>query len=950
MKKLKINKKIAVFVAAITLILSSVFSAHGFVVQAEEGATYGTVAAYYKHHTEEVELASALNEEHNLLELYNSAYSLARDSFALPAVFGEVDAQLRFIVECARFRNKLESDYPDKSYAGDSLKKVQAEKAEAFAKLYVENAHLASAAAREQRLADLQKVYDAANDALTVHSKAFAAEALSATSSINFDYTTATTVTRSVKESDSSYDFSSEELAKQHLSLYTASYYQQLTDIKDEYLEKIETAAVSSLADWETSNYAVLGGDDFYKSHADEIAQLAEEALVKMKAVPHNSFEYAFSLYEAYKGARDGGSSEREIADAESAATLPCRQAVNDFNGFSDEVKAFYRNDYYAMENFIKEISYSQNIPPESDNVSTLTDALEIITITARYASDGAEAKVLPVLGVLKISNVRNGAAKRNASSNIKELEKSLGVSYFLYVSLTDGTRADRELPTSHTRLDDDGEVIKDYGGDARMYDLEYDVTIDLEKYYDYIQSEQTKKLVKTKAYDDYYGDYVDSSYYDINNANYDKKQQDKLDNIVNGYEIIGENAELSLCYLYEYGKDMTKLYGSIQKGESILMFTTTKLGMFCIAGSETENLLLNPVMWVAALAVLIILIIALKITLKHVRYSVKFVTNGGTPVQKVKAAKGEFFVMPSAPVKDGFVFGGWFSDKECTSRFIETHMRRRKGYKVYAKWVAPVPSKRLAGYYDELKRLMLSYEKTDYKADLGISEKTRVACVYGNLNCITLYLALNPAAVKAEGYAVEACKLKAFADVPAKMVISTDETFNSAIELLKRAMLANGMREKANFIYNEPASTADERALGYELIVKTDRVASTAEDYFELLRVALKSYVLERDSGRFKSGETLTLARIYINDEVACLYMPCVKSVKELASGEVEPRFADTPVQFKVLAPTDLLEAYAIIDKLMTSFGFVKNPENADDLKETEVPATCGFAYTVRF
>ncbi len=953
MKKLKINKKIAVFIAALTLILSSVFSVHGFVVQADEGATYDTVTAYYNHARGEVVLASALNEEHNLLNLYDSSYKLASNGSALPAVFEEVDSQLRFIVACARYRNGLESAYPDKSYAGDNLKKVQAEKAEAFAKLYLESKHLASNAAREERAVALEEIYTRANESLKNYSKAFAGEALSATSSITFDYETATAVTRAVKKDNSSYDYSSDELAKQHLMLYTASYYKELTDIKTQYLEKVSNAAVSSLAEWESAGYAVYGGDDFYKSRVEEIEKLETEALAKMKAVPHNSFEYAYSLYEAYKGARDGGATEYEITQAENAAISPCRQAVNYYNGFSDELKVFYSSKYYAIENFLKGLEYNQYTPPESDDVSTLTDANGIITVTARYKETygypAAEARILPALGVLKISNVRNGAAKRNASSDIKALEKSLGVSYFLYVSVTNGSRADYELPLTHTRLNASGELIKDYDGSVRMFDIEYEVKIDLEKYYENTQSAQTNKVVKTRVHNDY-GSYVDSNTYLINNANYDEKQQDKLDNIVNGYEIIGENAELSLCYLYEYGKDMTKLNGSIQKGESILMFTTTKLGMFCIAGSETENLLLNPVTWVAALAVIILLIIALKITLKHVRYGVKFVTNGGTPVGKIKAAKGEFFVMPSAPVKDGFVFGGWFSDKECTSRFIETHMRRRKGYKVYAKWVAPVPSKRLAEYYDELKRLMLSYEKSGYKSDLGVSEQTRVACVYGSVNSVTLYLALNPAAIKSEGYAVEGCKLKAFADVPTKMVISTEETFSSALELLKRAMVACGMREKLGFVCEEPASTADERALGYELVVKTDRVAGTAEDYFELLRVALKSYVLERDTGRFKPGDTLTLARIYVNDEVACLYMPCVKSVKELASGEVEPRFADTPVQFKVLAPTDLVEAYAVIDKLMTSFGFVKDPENAADLKETEVPATCGFAYTVRF
>ena len=131
--------------------------------------------------------------------------------------------------------------------------------------------------------------------------------------------------------------------------------------------------------------------------------------------------------------------------------------------------------------------------------------------------------------------------------------------------------------------------------------------------------------------------------------------------------------------------------------------------------------------------------------------------------------------------------------------------------------------------------------------------------------------------------------------------------------------------------------------------MVHNDRVASTAEDYFELLRIAVKSYVLEEDSGKFKPGDKITLARLYITNEIACLHLPAIKGHKGLKAAR-NARFEDTPVEVKILAPRDVLDAYALIDEVMKANGFVKNPENANDLADVKVPATNGFAYTLIF
>ena len=96
-------------------------------------------------------------------------------------------------------------------------------------------------------------------------------------------------------------------------------------------------------------------------------------------------------------------------------------------------------------------------------------------------------------------------------------------------------------------------------------------------------------------------------------------------------------------------------------------MFTTTShLTNLCIAGINLDSYLTNPIFWVACLVAFIILIILIRTIIKHARYSIKFVSNGGTRVRKVRAAKGEYFVMPADPVRPNYVFAGWYyEDKE---------------------------------------------------------------------------------------------------------------------------------------------------------------------------------------------------------------------------------------------------------------------------------------------
>lgn len=50
-----------------------------------------------------------------------------------------------------------------------------------------------------------------------------------------------------------------------------------------------------------------------------------------------------------------------------------------------------------------------------------------------------------------------------------------------------------------------------------------------------------------------------------------------------------------------------------------------------------------------------------------HNGFTVKFDTNGGSQIEACKVLHGETVPAPPAPVKEGYVFTGWYVDKDCT-------------------------------------------------------------------------------------------------------------------------------------------------------------------------------------------------------------------------------------------------------------------------------------------
>lgn len=67
-------------------------------------------------------------------------------------------------------------------------------------------------------------------------------------------------------------------------------------------------------------------------------------------------------------------------------------------------------------------------------------------------------------------------------------------------------------------------------------------------------------------------------------------------------------------------------------------------------------------------------------------QYTVTFDTNGGSKVQSVKANKNAWLKKPENPIKEGYVFDGWFKDETLKDEYVFTS-RVTTNFTLYAKW-----------------------------------------------------------------------------------------------------------------------------------------------------------------------------------------------------------------------------------------------------------------------
>jgi len=113
--------------------------------------------------------------------------------------------------------------------------------------------------------------------------------------------------------------------------------------------------------------------------------------------------------------------------------------------------------------------------------------------------------------------------------------------------------------------------------------------------------------------------------------------------------------------------------------------------------------------------------------------YTVTFDTDGGSAVQNQGVARNGKIMKPADPVKDGFDFGGWYSDKELKTEY-NFNRAVTGNITLYAKWEAtlnerPIPETGLThpcDPYTDVDKSLWYHEFIDYVIENGIMQGTR--------------------------------------------------------------------------------------------------------------------------------------------------------------------------------------------------------------------------------
>lgn len=86
----------------------------------------------------------------------------------------------------------------------------------------------------------------------------------------------------------------------------------------------------------------------------------------------------------------------------------------------------------------------------------------------------------------------------------------------------------------------------------------------------------------------------------------------------------------------------------------------------------------------VAALTALLVAVMIFVVA--HNGFTVKFDTNGGSYVEPVKAMYSER-LSPETPVKEGWKFTGWYTDRDCTQKWDTDNDFVTDSITLYAGW-----------------------------------------------------------------------------------------------------------------------------------------------------------------------------------------------------------------------------------------------------------------------
>ena len=84
----------------------------------------------------------------------------------------------------------------------------------------------------------------------------------------------------------------------------------------------------------------------------------------------------------------------------------------------------------------------------------------------------------------------------------------------------------------------------------------------------------------------------------------------------------------------------------------------------------------------------IVVLIACVVFAISHAGFTVTFDTNGGSQIENQKVMHGQLVSVENDPVKEGYVFTGWYIDKDCTRKFYIGKDTISESITLYSGWV----------------------------------------------------------------------------------------------------------------------------------------------------------------------------------------------------------------------------------------------------------------------
>lgn len=83
----------------------------------------------------------------------------------------------------------------------------------------------------------------------------------------------------------------------------------------------------------------------------------------------------------------------------------------------------------------------------------------------------------------------------------------------------------------------------------------------------------------------------------------------------------------------------------------------------------------------------IIILISCMIFAVSHAGFTVTFNTDGGSQIENQKVMYGQLVEVEENPVKEGYTFTGWYTDKDCKNQFDVTKDKVSDSMTLYSGW-----------------------------------------------------------------------------------------------------------------------------------------------------------------------------------------------------------------------------------------------------------------------